>query len=704
MRPNCPSARGMKQVALTLALVLVACRDEQPLEPHPPGSAGLASASLVGPSTPNASITWLGDGDGAFLQGAARSINASGAIVGDCCPGGAGYGAGIPLGLIFVPGPLRPTPSFSSPSVGDLLTSAPVSINDAGLITAHVPCQPVIASLDGAASALLLFADGGCAGAEDINNFGDIVGEQRRGVPRVGTLPDFHPILWHRGASGYEPEDLGLLNGIGYEAHAIAPGLIGDETIVVGGSVGGPEAFIWRRAQGMMGLPRRGSLTGPAEWADATDVADNGVVVGFDDDHAVVWQEGQAIDLHPPCQALFTDRGGGSRARAIALIPSVPPRTLIVGQCIGVPAVWYDDGFGGYTAELLPLLDGDTEGETFDVNASGRIVGYTRPSPFVAPRQEHAVLWTFTLPPLGNQPPTASAGGSYSGLEGAAISFDGSASTDADGQTLTFDWDFGDGSAHGSGATPVHVYADNGTYTITLTVDDGHGGSDVATTTATIGNVVPQVNAGTASSLQSGQTLNFSGDVTDAGSADTPSSWTLDWGDGTAPLSGNSAIPGSVSATHPYYGTGTFTLQLTVTDKDGGVGTGSRTVTVDPRSVTVGASPDAVSLSERRSKEIDIIIFSASGLDATQIDPATLTVGDGNDPDALPVQRKNGAYVLSMRDVNRDGLRELTFSVEKVNPDLGLAAPGTTLVVRGSIPTSLGPIVLRGSVAIAVAP
>ena len=121
---------------------------------------------------------------------------------------------------------------------------------------------------------------------------------------------------------------------------------------------------------------------------------------------------------------------------------------------------------------------------------------------------------------------------------------------------------------------PVHVYPDNGTYTITLTVDDGHGGSNVATTTATIGNVAPQVNAGTASSLQSGQTLSFSGDVTDAGAADTPSSWRIDWGDGTTPLSGTSAVPGSVSAAHTYYGTGTFTLQLTVTDKDGGVGTG----------------------------------------------------------------------------------------------------------------------------------
>jgi hypothetical protein len=61
-------------------------------------------------------------------------------------------------------------------------------------------------------------------------------------------------------------------------------------------------------------------------------------------------------------------------------------------------------------------------------------------------------------------------------------------------------------------------------------------------------------------------------------------------------------------------------------------------------------------------------------------------------------------YVLSMRDVNRDGLRDLTFSVEKLDANLGLAAPSTTLVVRGAIPTSSGPIVLRGSAVMAVSP
>jgi YD repeat-containing protein len=46
--------------------------------------------------------------------------------------------------------------------------------------------------------------------------------------------------------------------------------------------------------------------------------------------------------------------------------------------------------------------------------------------------------------------------------------------TDADGDTLTYAWDFGDGSTD-TGPDPSHTYAGVGSYTVTLTVDDGHG-------------------------------------------------------------------------------------------------------------------------------------------------------------------------------------------------------------------------------------
>lgn len=70
-----------------------------------------------------------------------------------------------------------------------------------------------------------------------------------------------------------------------------------------------------------------------------------------------------------------------------------------------------------------------------------------------------------------NSPPVANAGGPYNGGTGQPVQFDGSGSSDPDGNALTYDWSFGDGS-NGTGATPSHAYAVAGNYIATLTVTD----------------------------------------------------------------------------------------------------------------------------------------------------------------------------------------------------------------------------------------
>lgn len=72
-----------------------------------------------------------------------------------------------------------------------------------------------------------------------------------------------------------------------------------------------------------------------------------------------------------------------------------------------------------------------------------------------------------------NHPPVAVAGGPYNGGAGQVIQFNGSGSSDPDGNNLTYAWNFGDGGT-GSGVSPTHVYAFANTYLATLTVtDDG---------------------------------------------------------------------------------------------------------------------------------------------------------------------------------------------------------------------------------------
>jgi len=190
----------------------------------------------------------------------------------------------------------------------------------------------------------------------------------------------------------------------------------------------------------------------------------------------------------------------------------------------------------------------------------------------------------------GNHQPVAAVAGPYSGAEGALVSFDGSGSSDPDGDALTYAWTFGDG-ATATGAKPAHAYADNGAYTVTLTVTDTHGASSApATTTATIANAAPSVSAGGDQTASAGLPFTVRATFSDAGVSDAPWAYAIDWGDGSPQTTGSTTGQANpITAIHTYGATGTDVVRVTVTDKDGGAGSGTAAITVTSPVTLVGA-------------------------------------------------------------------------------------------------------------------
>lgn len=96
-----------------------------------------------------------------------------------------------------------------------------------------------------------------------------------------------------------------------------------------------------------------------------------------------------------------------------------------------------------------------------------------------------ATTWTVVLPVVGgsgNLPPAAHFSTSCSGLD---CSFDGTGSTDPEGDLVDHAWSFGDGDT-AVGPETQHSFEDNGSYDVTLTVTDGQGLSDSETQRVTV--------------------------------------------------------------------------------------------------------------------------------------------------------------------------------------------------------------------------
>ncbi|NJM42194.1 MAG: PKD domain-containing protein, partial [Anaerolineae bacterium] len=120
---------------------------------------------------------------------------------------------------------------------------------------------------------------------------------------------------------------------------------------------------------------------------------------------------------------------------------------------------------------------------------------------------------------VGNRAPTASATANpTSGSAPLAVSFDGSASSDPDGNTITGRWDFGDGASANT-LIASHTYAQAGNFTARLVVTDSGGlASTPWSVQISVGNDPPQPTISapaTSTRFAVGQVFVLSGSATD---------------------------------------------------------------------------------------------------------------------------------------------------------------------------------------------
>jgi len=323
-------------------------------------------------------------------------------------------------------------------------------------------------------------------------------------------------------------------------------------------------------------------------------------------------------------------------------------------------------------------------------------------------------VWRFSI-----RVPTADAGGPYTTPEGTNVQLDGTASTDPDGQTLTYQWDFDNDGAYddATGATPTFTaVGQDGSFPVGLKVTAG-GVVDTDATTVTVTNVAPTVTINPITPIDEGQTATISGTISDPGWLE-PLTATIDFDDGA----GAQALTGTLENVRPnatltfsvekqYGDNGDFDVEVCATDLVGGapnptpvcstavaaVANVDPTVTIDSSgeqiydgvSAFVAEKGDDVSVPANATDPgSDDLTFTWDWDDGTTSVQTSLVNDPLLDPPKSPSVQPRDVSLSATHAYSEACLYELTVTVE--DDDLGTGSDTAAVVITGNADISKG--------------